>query len=76
MLALAAAPSLHHDLECHVKSPTHCNACMASPPGLRSAVGTPLDAIRLHDAGTVEAAPATALVPAFAVDSPGRSPPA
>ena len=76
LVALAAAPLLHHDLECHVKSPTHCNACMASPPGLRSAAGAPLDAIHLHDAGTVEAAPSTALLPAFAVDTPGRSPPA
>jgi hypothetical protein len=76
LVALAVAPLLHHDLECHVKSPTHCNACMASPPGLRSATGAPVDAIHLHDAGTVEVVSPTALVSAFAVDTPGRSPPA
>jgi len=76
LLALGVAPLLHHDLECHVKSPTHCNACMASPPGLSSAAGAPLDASRLDDAGSVEAARATAPVPTFAVDAPGRSPPA
>ena len=76
LLALGVAPLLHHDLECHVKSPTHCNACMASPPGLCSAAGAPLDATSLHDAGRVEAARATTPAHAFAVDTPGRSPPA
>jgi hypothetical protein len=76
LLALAVAPLLHHDLECHVKSPTHCTACMASPPGLCSAPGAPLDGTPLHDAGSVEAARAKAPAPTFAVDAPGRSPPA
>jgi hypothetical protein len=76
VLALDVAPLLHHDLECHVKSPTHCNACMASPPGLCSIAGTPLDATRLRDAGDVAAARAILPVPAFTVDAPGRSPPA
>jgi len=76
LLALGVAPLLHHDLECHLKSPTHCGACMASPPGLCSAAGAPLDGTRFHDAGSVEAAGATLPVAAFAVDTPGRSPPA
>jgi len=41
-----------------------------------AAAGAPLDASRLDDAGSVEAARATAPVPTFAVDAPGRSPPA
>jgi hypothetical protein len=76
LLALSVAPLLHHDLECHVKSPTHCSACMASPPGLCSAAGASLDATRFHDAGRVEAAGAAAPASSFAVDTPGRSPPA
>jgi len=76
LVALAAAPLLHHDLECHAKSPKHCNACMASQPGLSSAAGAPIDEIHLYDAGTVEAVSPTVLVSAFSVDTPGRSPPA
>lgn len=31
---LAAAPLEHHDLACHLKSPTHCTTCVfASAPG-------------------------------------------
>ena len=76
VLALAVAPLLHHDLECHVKSPTHCDACMANPPGLCSTQSTPLEGTCLHDAGSVEAALASAPLPAFKVEAPGRSPPA
>jgi hypothetical protein len=76
LLALVVAPLFHHDLECHAKSPTHCGACMASPPGVCSTAGAPVDATRFHDAGSVEAGGATAPVSAFAVDAPGRSPPA
>ncbi len=76
LLALGLTPSLHHGLECHVKTPTHCDACMASPPGLCPAAGVSLDATLLHDAGSVEAARTTLPVLAFALDTPGRSPPA
>ena len=76
LLALGLTPSLHHDIDCHVKSPTHCTACMASPPGLCAAAGVPLDATPLHDAGRVEAARASAPVPSLAVATPGRAPPA
>jgi hypothetical protein len=73
---LAVSPLLHHDLECHVKTPSHCGACMTSPLGLSAAVGAPLSATYLHDAGSVKAVPATAHEITFAVDAPGRSPPA
>jgi hypothetical protein len=73
---LAESPLLHHDLECHVKTPSHCGACVASPLGLSAALGVPLDATHLHDAGSVKAVQTTAPEPTFAVDAPGRSPPA
>lgn len=76
LLALAVSPLLHHDLECHFKTPSHCGACMASPPGISAAADGPLDTTHLHDAGRVEAVRATAPEPMFAVDTPGRSPPA
>ena len=73
---LAVSPLLHHDLECHVKTPSHCGACMTSPLGLSAAVGAPLGATYLHDAGSVKAVPTNAHEFAFTVDAPGRSPPA
>jgi hypothetical protein len=76
VLALSVSPLLHHDLKCHFKTPSHCGACMASPPGLSAAAGSPLDAPHLHDAGSVKAVRATAPAPTFTVDAPGRSPPA
>lgn len=75
-LALALNPVLHHDLECHVRAPSHCGACLASPPGLAAAMSAPLDATSLLYAGRVEDEWATAPEPRFAVAAPGRSPPA
>lgn len=76
LLFLAVSPLLHHDFECHVKTPSHCGACMASPIGLSAAQGAPLGATHLHDAGSVKAVRAPAPEPTFAVVAPGRSPPA
>jgi len=42
-LLLAVNPVLHDDLACHLKSPTHCSACTASPSASRvEAVGPSL----------------------------------
>ena len=29
-LVVAAGPLLHHDVDCHIKSPTHCTGCTVS----------------------------------------------
>jgi hypothetical protein len=76
LLFLAVSPLLHHDLECHLKTPSHCGACMASPLGLSAVTGAPLDDTHLYDAGSVKAVRATAPAPTFKVAAPGRSPPA
>jgi hypothetical protein len=34
-LLVAVNPVLHDDLTCHLKSPTHCSACAASPSAVR-----------------------------------------
>ncbi|MGH9329219.1 MAG: hypothetical protein ACRD09_02150, partial [Vicinamibacterales bacterium] len=51
-LVVLAAPAFHHDLACHVKSPTHCTTCLVSitAPGAHGAAG--LVAADLQDAGT------------------------
>ncbi len=76
LLFLAVSPLLHHDFECHVKTPSHCGACMSSPLGVSAAQGAPLGATHLHDAGRVRAVRALPPEPTFAVVAPGRSPPA
>jgi hypothetical protein len=75
LLVLALSPSLHHDFKCHDESPSHCDACMASPPGLCAATGVSLEATHLRDVGRVEAARSTAPERTFTVEAPGRSPP-
>ena len=35
-LLAAISPALHHDLACHVKSPGHCDACVANPLASRT----------------------------------------
>jgi hypothetical protein len=76
LLFLAVSPLLHHDLECHLKTPSHCGACMASPPGLSTGSGASLEAHQLPDAGKVSTVRATVPELALAVDAPGRAPPA
>lgn len=68
-------PVLHDDLACHLKSPTQCNACMASPSASRvEGMGPTLPV--LAEAGWVEPAGRTVVVSAPAPALPGRSPPA
>jgi hypothetical protein len=41
-LLVAVNPVLHDDLACHLKSPTHCSACAASPSAVRLESAAPL----------------------------------
>lgn len=75
LLVLMGSPLLHHDLACHVKSPTHCQGCVANPSASRVEGCFGLEQLALPESGTVvgrqqKAPDLTALVP-----SPGRSPP-
>ena len=76
LLFLAVSPLLHHDFDCHLKTPSHCGACMASPPGLSTAAGACVEANHLPDAGNVSTVRATVPELTLAVDAPGRAPPA
>lgn len=75
-VVLLGSPILHHDLACHLKSATHCNACTASPFASRIESGVPLDGWRPHRAGRVEGVSQKAPEPASAPRTTGRSPPA
>jgi hypothetical protein len=72
---LAVNPILHDDLACHLKSPTHCSACTASPSASRiEVVGATLPVP--VEAGRVETSDhaAETVTPLLALA--GRSPPA
>ena len=74
-LLLVVNPVLHDDLACHLKSPTHCSACTASPSASRVEAAGPALPVPA-EVGRVECAehrfePST---PVLIVA--GRSPPA
>jgi hypothetical protein len=74
-LILTVNPVLHHDLACHLKSPTHCSACTASPSATRvEAIGPSLPAP--VEAGPLEASDHAAEAGAPRPVLAGRSPPA
>lgn len=50
-LVLVAAPAFHHDLACHVKSPTHCTTCLVSVTAPRANGAAGLVAADPQDAG-------------------------
>jgi hypothetical protein len=54
-LVLAAAPAFHHDLACHVKSPTHCTTCLVSVTAPRADGSAGLLTAALQDAGILRA---------------------
>jgi hypothetical protein len=74
-LLVMVNPVLHEDLASHLKSPTHCNACTASPSASRVEGMGPILPV-LAAAGWVEPVGRTLVVAAPAPTLPGRSPPA
>jgi hypothetical protein len=75
-LLLAANPLLHHDVACHLKSPTHCTSCTASPWASRIETGVPLVSQQLPDAGCVVPGGPTSVRAVVRLAPSGRSPPA
>jgi hypothetical protein len=75
-LLLAVPPVLEHDFDCHLKSRTHCNMCVASPQASRIESGLLAGLICLPLAGRVDT-PRQGLIRGIPpVRLPGRSPPA
>jgi hypothetical protein len=73
---LMANPLLHHDVACHLKSPTHCVACTSSPSPGRIEAAAAAAARPLAEVGRVERLVCTADDSASVLDTTGRSPPA
>jgi hypothetical protein len=73
---LAGNPLLHHDLACHVKSTTHCDACVTSAVASRVEAGARVDLDMRRPSGAIErGAPAPSAHRALPA-APGRAPPA
>jgi hypothetical protein len=75
-LVLAVTPLLHHDLECHWRTPGHCVACIASPVALGTEAAEPQASPFLVDLGRVETAAPPATDPVLLASEQGRAPPA
>ena len=72
---LVTAQLEHHDLECHLKTPTHCTGCASSPVGSDPYALASVVPVVLTDAGraTCDTTPLSgAVLPARLS---GRSPP-
>jgi len=75
-LFLVTAPFEHHDLVCHLKTPTHCTACTSSLVSADPHMPVVVGASDLTDAGGAIAFDLVANGFLLAVRSTGRSPPA
>jgi len=75
-LLLVASPLLHHDLACHLKSPTHCDACVAHPMASRVERVARIDASVLAASFLVNAAPRAQVHSGVPLSLPSRAPPA
>ena len=73
---LAVTPLLHHDLDCHLKSRSHCNACTANPLAPGAEPGPGADAVPLPEIEWVEAVRHEPPQAVGGVSLPARSPPA
>ena len=51
VLVLLGSPVLHHDFECHQKSPGHCVSCIANPVAPRSEAAVIFSPAAWVDAG-------------------------
>jgi hypothetical protein len=73
---LVVSPVLHHDLACHVKSPTHCEACATNPLASRTEPVAAITLPGLAVAGDVVATAIAQVHTASLSTVSGRAPPA
>jgi hypothetical protein len=74
-LFLVTAPFEHHDLVCHLKTPTHCTACTSSVLGAAPHTPAVVSGSDLADAGGALAFDVASNSFLLTVRSTGRSPP-
>jgi hypothetical protein len=76
IVGAALLPLSHHDVVCHLKSPTHCTTCLTTMSGEAAPHVASLDVWRLVDAGHTTAAERGSLRSAHISSPTGRAPPA
>jgi hypothetical protein len=72
---LVTIPFEHDDLRSHLRSPTHCAACMSSPVAAPPASTLTVETVTLGDAGRAAIAQLFAAGTLLPSRSTGRSPP-
>lgn len=70
-----ASPGLHHDFECHLKTPGHCQACAANPLAPSGEPASALGTVALVDYGRPFGPPPPNAEPAPVAQPSGRAPP-
>jgi hypothetical protein len=75
-LLVAVIPAFHHDVACHLTSPTHCTACTAGVAAPRAEQAPAVPVPGLHLAGPVADADEHVPAAAPALQLPARAPPA
>jgi len=70
-----ASPGLHHDFDCHLKSPRHCQACVANPLAPRADCTSGAGKLSLVDLGGATNPPAVRPPTAVTPRLSGRAPP-
>ena len=74
-LVVLGSPGLHHDFDCHVKSPRHCQACAANPLAPRASASSACTGLTLLDLGRNEPPPDLAPPRGITPHVSGRAPP-
>jgi hypothetical protein len=74
-LVVLASPVLHHDFDCHLKSPRHCQACVANPLAPRAAATSVAAHLTLLDLGKSDTVRHVVLATGVAPNVSGRAPP-
>jgi hypothetical protein len=74
-LVVAVTPLLHHDFECHERTPGHCVACLATPMATGTAHVAPDAAPAFVDVGRVETRTPSVPESPAPHEGHGRSPP-
>jgi hypothetical protein len=75
-LIVAVAPAFHHDVACHLTSPTHCSACTATPAAPRTEPRVTIQPAGLPVAGRASEPNERSPQAAPCLHIPARAPPA
>jgi hypothetical protein len=75
-IVLVAGPLLHHDLVCHLKSRTHCTACVTSTTASGTQDSAGLVAVELQASSALARDGFPSVARIFISSLVGRSPPA